>query len=734
MNPSQTPAVLVGALTRHLADRPRIAATPRSHGAAVTGGARGHRWEIDIVVGLGELVISVTGESPECRRALRNALIGKATLLADLSERHVLARMEIRRNPRRREVLEGAALAARWARWLNRAVRSTPIGDEKAPALTRDETAVYWWDERANFGDAIGPWLVQRISGAQPVNARRRRRVKPALYAVGSIIGYVDRNNVDVWGAGLMAPLEGETLERLRKRSDVRVHAVRGECTRLELMRELGWDVPEVYGDPGLLLPRFYTPTPASVPAGVAVVPHYVHKRYFPDEGPPCVDIVDVAENLERVIDRIAGAQACVATSLHGAIIAQAYGVPWLWLRVEDHPLAGDTFKFADFFSTLDSRVASRDVASADIAALDLAAMGAAATLPELQISLDALHEAFPVPVGPQAGQPFEPPLLPRRRPRLVTAARSLGTRTPAVPAKSSAADPAPAGARVSSADIDTLVSAVRETTASVKAMHAELKKQRKMIDSLRLSASAETMTEVQEFVNTRQLTMLETLRRLATTDCSLARFGDGEFRLMLRPDFDLAFQRNSPELQRELLDVFRSADEPGLEIGFPQVFRDPHWTGVWSELWPQLRLRTPERGTFLNSHVTRPAAFIFLRDDAVTLWQKVWAGKRVALIAGSGSRADVDSTLYSSAASVTLIESKATHAYSDIDRVVDVVTSGDAYDVALIALGPAATVLARRLHRAGIRALDVGHLSASYDHVYAGRQRPEDNPISRTS
>jgi hypothetical protein len=413
-----------------------------------------------------------------------------------------------------------------------------------------------------------------------------------------------------------------------------------------------------------------------------------------------------------------------------------------LWLRVDDHPLGGDAFKFDDFFSTLDaSQVATRDVSSAEIADLDLAALAAEATLPDLRISLDALLEALPVENRPGAGKPFELPPLPRRSPRVVAGARSrLGRMkrrllnapgTPA-PARPAPVRPVDVDGGVTSADFQELVTAVRATTSSVDAVLKELKEQRRQLDSLRLAASAETMTEVQEFVNARQHTMLDTLRRLATSDSSLARFGDGEFRLMLRADFDLRFQRNSPELQRDLLEIFQGVDEPGLEVGFPQVFRDAHWTGVWSELWPQLRTRLPETGTYLNSHVTRPTAFSLLGDEAVTLWRQVWADKRVVLVTGAGSRFEADPALFSSAASTALVESTATHAYADLDRVVDVVAAQGAYDVALIALGPAGTVLARRLHRAGIRALDIGHLSDSYQNVFAGKARPESKPVVR--
>lgn len=724
---SPPPGLLERKVAKRLRGAPQFTVAARDNGCAVVGGPPGQRWVLRVALHGDRYVLTVRGRTPESRRALRNALIGKAALRTTPDEHHVLDRRPLGSPLAPRRTAAIAGLVERWARWLDTAAPRTRAGDEKVLPLQADEVGVYWWDERANFGDAIGPWLVRQLTGQDPVNARRRPRMKPVVYGVGSIIGYIDRDDVDVWGAGLMAPLDATKLTNLRKRQDVRVHAVRGARTRDELITALGWDVPEVYGDPALLLPRFYQPkAPARAgEARVAVVPHYVHQRYF-DTTPAGVTVVDVAEDLERVIDQIASAQACVSTSLHGAIIAQAYGVPWVWLRVTDHPLGGDAFKFDDFFSTLDaSRVASRDVTAAEIRTLDLEALAATAALPELTISLDALQQSFPLAAGADVVRPFEPPAVPRG------ARASLG-RVRRIRVGSGEEKRVSTADEATSEELRKLVKLTTATNARLAKMAEESKKQTRILESIRLAVSADTMAEVQEFVNSRQLTMLDTIRRLATTENSLARFGDGEFRLMLRSDFDLRFQRNSAALQKELLEVFQATDTPGLDIGFPQVFRDAHWTGVWAELWPQLRPALPATGTFVNSHVTRPLAFSLLGDEAVQLWREVWRDKRVVVITGAGSRFEADPALFSSAISLTTVESLATHAYADLDRVVDVVLSmRDEVDLALISLGPSGTVLAPRLHQAGLRALDLGHIVNSYQNIFSGAPRPESVPLT---
>ncbi|EMY35717.1 glycosyl transferase, partial [Arthrobacter crystallopoietes BAB-32] len=231
---------------------------------------------------------------------------------------------------------------------------------------------VYWWDGKPNFGDTIGPWLVEMITGRPAINTKGKRHIGNTLVTVGSLLNYLDRGGLEIWGTGLIAPMGEDTVRRLQQRKPRRIHAVRGRKTHEELTRKLGWDVPAVFGDPALLLPRFYSPSTEGGRGHIALVPHYAHKAYFGEQESDDVKVVNVARAPAEVIDDIASASACISTSLHGVIIAQAYGIPWVWLHIADKPLMGDEFKFEDFFSILDtSKVSKTSVNSADVITLD---------------------------------------------------------------------------------------------------------------------------------------------------------------------------------------------------------------------------------------------------------------------------------------------------------------------------------------------------------------------------
>jgi hypothetical protein len=222
----------------------------------------------------------------------------------------------------------------------------------------------------------------------------------------------------------------------------------------------------------------------------------------------------------------------------------------------------------------------------------------------------------------------------------------------------------------------------------------------------------------------------METLQTLATTDCSMARFGDGEFRLMLRDDFSLRFQRNSDNLQTDLKRILLSSDA-NLLIGFPQVFRDAHWSGVYQELWPVLRELIAPDQRFGCAHVTRPQLFTTFGQTAVQLWRQVWEDKRIVIVTGERSRFDLIPELFDNARTVEFVLGSPVDAYSDADELALRALQANA-ELALLSLGPTGTVLAARLASQGMRALDIGHLSGSYQSALGGGPRPEAMPIVR--
>ena len=126
----------------------------------------------------------------------------------------------------------------------------------------------YWWRGVSNFGDRITPYLIQKISGQKPTHALFPPFNKSCLFAAGSILQSSNRQSV-IWGSGFIETQRTPILVR-------KIHAVRGPLTKKNLDK-LGIFCPEVYGDPGILLPKYYHPD-VMKKFKVGVIPHYVDK------------------------------------------------------------------------------------------------------------------------------------------------------------------------------------------------------------------------------------------------------------------------------------------------------------------------------------------------------------------------------------------------------------------------------------------------------------------------
>lgn len=206
------------------------------------------------------------------------------------------------------------------------------------------------------------------------------------VIAVGSILEHADARTV-VWGAGFIQP-----GQRLKNRPKA-VLAVRGPLTRQQLLNQ-GIEAPEIYGDPALLLPRFYDPV-ISKQYIVGIVPHYVDKDHpwlKTLAKDPKVKIIDVEGDIFEFIHAIKACELVISSSLHGLICADAYGIPSSWIELSDGLLGGG-FKFQDYFASV-HRNQHTPVRVGSV--MTLAQVTAQVTPSQIRIDLEKLYQACP--------------------------------------------------------------------------------------------------------------------------------------------------------------------------------------------------------------------------------------------------------------------------------------------------------------------------------------------------
>jgi hypothetical protein len=222
--------------------------------------------------------------------------------------------------------------------------------------LLSNSIRLFWWNEvklqkkkKENYGDLLGKYLVEKISKkkviwVKPSSFSIFNFFKPIYVTAGSILAHINRNCI-VWGSGIIS--NDQTI------NNAKFIAVRGPQTRNFLLK-LGYDVPEVYGDPGILLPKYYLPE-FKTEYKFGIVPHYndfnLVKDIFSDNAD--ILVIDLmTNNIESTTDQFLKCERIISSSLHGIIIAHAYKIPAVWQRFSDVPF-GDNIKFQDYFESV---------------------------------------------------------------------------------------------------------------------------------------------------------------------------------------------------------------------------------------------------------------------------------------------------------------------------------------------------------------------------------------------
>jgi len=215
---------------------------------------------------------------------------------------------------------------------------------------------LFWWSEiiflfkkKENYGDLLSKYLVEKISGNDVswVNPKKQawyKRNKKHLVAIGSILPHVTRYSI-VWGSGII------DKDRYIENADFR--AVRGPETRKCLL-ELGYECPEIYGDPAILLPIYFNPTPKKK-FKLGVIPHYNDLALAISIFGEMSDVLVIdlmTMDIEEVTEQIISCENTISSSLHGIIVSHAYRIPSLWVEFSDK-IFGDGIKYHDYLASV---------------------------------------------------------------------------------------------------------------------------------------------------------------------------------------------------------------------------------------------------------------------------------------------------------------------------------------------------------------------------------------------
>ena len=214
---------------------------------------------------------------------------------------------------------------------------------------------LFYWSERhlskrkeENYGDLLGKYLVEKITKniVKWRNPNKRsiwNKNKTIYLTVGSILHFADRNTI-VWGSGIISR-SIDVKEAIFK-------AVRGPETRAFLLGK-GYKVPEIYGDPALLMPKYFNPT-VNKKYKLGIIPHHVDykhiEQWYKNDDVLIIDLL--TNDIEYTTQQIMSCELTISSSLHGIIVSHAYNIPSLWMQCSDK-IYGDNVKYLDYFKSV---------------------------------------------------------------------------------------------------------------------------------------------------------------------------------------------------------------------------------------------------------------------------------------------------------------------------------------------------------------------------------------------
>ncbi len=206
---------------------------------------------------------------------------------------------------------------------------------------------IYYWKGKKNFGDLLTSLLLDKFTGL-PSNWVEPDKAE--LVMTGSILEHLPAD----WGgviAGAGKLHEGSKILF----PNAKILAVRGPLTARSLKGDFIW------ADPGLLADELVPLEDKKYNLGI--VPHWTDNKLefdprFTKYNPK---IIRVSDDPLEVIKQIGQCKKIISSSLHGIILADAFGIPRR-IEISDKVMSrshqeGGLFKWNDYSSSIDMKL-----------------------------------------------------------------------------------------------------------------------------------------------------------------------------------------------------------------------------------------------------------------------------------------------------------------------------------------------------------------------------------------
>lgn len=231
-------------------------------------------------------------------------------------------------------------------------------------------------------------------------------------------------------------------------------------------------------------------------------------------------------------------------------------------------------------------------------------------------------------------------------------------------------------------------------------------------------------------------LNSLLSVQYIIDNRCSVSRFGDGEFDVLMGKNGN-TFQVADTRLAGMLKHILVSNDAPNHMIGIPLPLKGtsglrPSSRDFWGYYVKEnveclLPLFSKDR-IYLDTQLSR--FYMAYKDKShcknhFALLKKIWDGKDIVIVEGCESRTGVGNDLYENAKSIRRIIGLATNAFEKYDDMLNAIVANVSKDkLIILSYGMCATVLAYDLSKLGYWAIDFGHLDIEYEWMRMGAKK----------
>lgn len=210
----------------------------------------------------------------------------------------------------------------------------------KPPVAPYPMVDLFHWqpaDGRRNFGDHLSKIVVSAMAARFSLTLDDQVAQPRRMLGIGSILHFAHDGDT-VWGSGINGKIDAAKFTA--RTLDIR--AVRGPKTA-QVLRDRGFTVPDVFGDPALLVPRLFgSRFPRTKTRDYVIVPNLHDLPLVTDQD----RLVSPLWGWNTCISAIVSAELVVASSLHGLILAEAFGVPARYVRLSE---TESPFKYDDY-------------------------------------------------------------------------------------------------------------------------------------------------------------------------------------------------------------------------------------------------------------------------------------------------------------------------------------------------------------------------------------------------